>query len=66
MIPDCPGLCALYFNLFPPKIQKRVKYAGGFVHIHNFAYAIVKMRGGSAKIIPLRVNFLHMISEIIN
>ena len=37
-----------------------------FVHIHNFAYAIVKNAWWKCEIIPLRVNFLHMISEIIN
>lgn len=53
MIPDCPGLCALYFNLFPPKNTKaRQNMPVVFVHIHNFAYDIVKMHGGSAKIIP--------------
>lgn len=43
MIPDCPGLCALYFNLFPPKNTKaHQNMPAVFVHIHNFAYAIVK------------------------
>jgi hypothetical protein len=43
MIPNQPGLCALYFNLFPPKNTKaRQNMPAVFVHIHNFAYDIVK------------------------